>query len=327
MGSGSQESVQQHTHDLRSASRRSLWIALALIGSFMLVEVVGGLLANSLALLADAAHMVTDAAAIGLALFAMGFASRPASYSRTFGFYRTEVIAALLNALSMWLIAGWIFFEAYGRLFEPPEINAVPVLLVGSIGLLVNVAAAWVLKRSARDSLNVEGAFLHVLGDTLGSVGVIISGLLIITMGWQVADPIVGFTIGLLVLLSSGRLLWKTLHVLMQGTPSYLDLDLLCKHMEQVEQVTGVHDIHAWTVTTGYDVLSAHVTAEKAGSGKPDRLLKTLREIVASEFGISHVTIQLEESSADCDEWHHIAHDYDSEHDPASRETTRSGQA
>ena len=299
---------------------------MALIGGFMLVEVVGGLLANSLALLADAAHMVTDAAAIGLALFAMWFASRQASFSRTFGFYRTEVIAALLNALSMWLVAGWIFFEAYGRIYEPPEINAVPVLVVGSVGLLVNAAAAWVLKRSSTESLNVEGAFLHVLGDLLGSVGVIISGLLIITMGWQIADPIIGFTIGLLVLLSSGRLLWKTLHVLMQGTPPYLDLDRLCMRMEQVEHVTGVHDIHAWTVTTGYDVLSAHVTANTVEEIRPHGLLKTLREIVASEFGISHVTIQLEEESVDCEERHHIAHVYESEHDPASREPTRPRQ-
>lgn len=314
-----------HSHDFRANSRRSLWTALALIASFMLVEIVGGVIANSLSLLADAAHMITDAAAISLALFAMWIASRPESSSRTFGFYRTEVIAALLNALSMWLIAAWIFFEAYRRFFEPPEIQGTLVLGVGFVGLLANLAAAWVLKRSSKESINVEGAFIHVMGDLLGSIGVILAGILIIAFNWYIADPIIAIVIGILVLISSGRLLWKVLHVLMQGTPTHIDLDSLCQRMEQVDCVTGVHDIHAWTVTTGYDVFSAHVTADTSGDETSGQTLQALRDIASKEFGIAHVTIQLEKSQESCEEIHHIPHTHTKEeaNDSESRPDTR----
>ncbi len=293
----------------RAASRKCLWIALAMISGYMLVEVVFGLIANSLALLADAAHMVTDAAAIGLALLAMRIAERPPSTRRTFGFQRTEVLAALFNALGLWLVAAWIFIQAYRRFTSPPEVEGILMLGVGSVGLLVNLGAAWVLRRSAGQSLNVEGAFLHLLGDLLGSIAVVIAGILILSFGWFVADPIFGVIIGLLILLGSGRLLWKVLHVLMEGTPSRLDLQRLCRCLEQVEGVIGVHDIHAWSITTGYDVLSAHVTTDMATVEETKHLLQRLREVAAVGFGIAHVTIQLEYSSDErCAENHHIAH-------------------
>ena len=294
--------------DLRAASRRSLWIALALISSYIVVEVVGGLMANSLALLADAGHMATDAAAISLALLAIWVTTRPASNRRTFGFHRTEILAALLNAFSLWIIAAWVFFEAYGRFGEPPDVRGGLMLGVGLTGFLINLAAAWVLKRSAGESLNVQGAFLHVMGDLLGSIGVVVGGLLIIAFGWSIADPIFGVIIGSLILLSSGRLLWQVLHVLMEGTPSRLDLQRLCRRLEQVEGVTGVHDIHAWSITTGYEVLSAHVTANLAAIDNPGYILQHLRDIASGEFGINHVTIQLEDSPQACEEDHHIAH-------------------
>ena len=297
-----------HQRDFRAASRRSLWIAFALISSYMLAEVVGGLIANSLALLADAGHMVTDAAAIGLALLAMWIAARPATFRRTFGFHRTEILAAFLNALSLWLIAAWIFFEAYRRFMSPPEVQGVLMLSVGLVGLLVNVAAAWVLRRAAGESLNVEGAFFHVLGDLLGSIAVVAGSLLIITLSWYIVDPIFGVIIGVIILISSGRLLWKVLHVLMEGTPSSLDLQNLCRRLEEVEGVTGVHDIHAWTITSGYEVLSAHVTADLSAMDSSDHMLQHLREIAAREFGIAHVTIQLENSTDGCEENHHVAH-------------------
>jgi len=274
----------------------------------MVVEVGAGIWSNSLTLLADAAHMITDAAAISLALFAMWIASRPESFSRTFGFHRAEVIAALLNALVMWLIAAGIFFEASGRFSEAPEIQGMPVLVVGALGLVINVVAAWLLKRTSGASLNVEGAFVHVLGDLLGSVGVIVAALLIIAFEWRLADPIIGIIIGILLLLSSGRLLWKVLHVLMQATPTHIDLDGLCQRLERVAGVTGVHDIHAWTVTTGYDVFSAHVTADDVSARNRGQILLELRNIASQEFGISHVTIQLEDGQAECDEVHHRPH-------------------
>lgn len=297
-----------HGHAHREASRRSLSVALVLTFSYLIAELIGGLVANSLALLADAGHLLTDTAAIGLSLLAMWIAGRPASIQRTFGFQRTEILAALLNALSLWLIAAWVFFEASQRFGDTPDVQGAVTLGVGAGGLIVNLTVAWVLHRSAGESLNVEGAFVHVLGDLMGSAAVVMSGILIITLGLNVADPIFGIIIGVLILATSARLLWKVVHVLMEGTPAHLDLHRLCQRMEQLEGVTGVHDIHAWSITTGYEALSAHVTAEASALGNPGPVLRQLRHIASSEFGIAHVTIQLEDSLTGCLENHHIEH-------------------
>ena len=297
-----------HAHDHRSASRRSLSIALALIMVYMVVEVVGGLISGSLALLADAGHMLTDGAAIGLALLAIWVSGRPASIEQTFGFHRTEILAAMLNALSLWLISALIFFEASRRLNDDLQVDGGLMLGVGAVGLLVNLAAAWALHRSSGESLNVEGAFLHVVADLLGSVAVVAGGILVLAFEWNIADPIFGIVIGVLILASSLRLLWKVVHVLMEGTPSHLDLHHLCQRLEELEGVTGVHDIHAWTITTGYDALSAHVTADPTVMQDPNPVLQALRDIASSEFGIGHVTIQLEDSKDGCVEDHHIEH-------------------
>ena len=296
-----------HSHG-RAASRRNLTIALGLTVGYMVVELVGGFLANSLSLLADAGHMITDAGAIGLALLAMWIAGRPASIERTFGLHRTEVLAALANALALWLIAGLIFFESYRRFLDVPAVDGRLMLVVGGVGLLVNLAAAAVLRPSAKESLNVEGAFLHVVSDVLGSIAVIGAGLLILTTGWVLADPIFGAVIGLLIVISSARLLWKVLHVLMEGTSAHLDLHGLFQRLERLDGTIGVHDIHAWSITTGYDALSAHVTADAAALNNPGQVLERLRNIASQEFGISHVTIQLEDSEDGCVEAHHIAH-------------------
>jgi cobalt-zinc-cadmium efflux system protein len=297
-----------HHHQTRDASRRNLALTLGLTSGYMVVEVVGGLLANSLSLLADAAHMFADAAAIGLALLAIWVSGRPVSIQRTFGLHRTEILAALANALTLWPIAGLIFFEAYRRALDPPPVEGVLMLAVGAVGLLVNLAAAFLLHRSARESLNVEGAFLHVLGDLLGSIAVVGAAVVVLSTGWTLADPVFGFVIGLLILSSSARLLWKVLHVLMEGTPSHLDLHGLCQRLEQLDGITGVHDIHAWSITTGYDALSAHVTATPTVLSNLPSILEDMRNIAALEFGISHVTIQLEESDDQCREDHHIEH-------------------
>ena len=301
-------SEHSHGHDHRSASKRSLTISLVLIMLYMVVEVVGGLISGSLALLADAGHMLTDAAAIGLALLAIWVSGRPASIEQTFGFHRTEILAAMLNALSLWFIAALIFFEASRRFDDSPDIDGVLMLVVGVVGLFVNMAAAWVLHRSSGESLNVEGAFLHVVADLLGSVAVVAAGVLVMSFGWDIADPIFGIVIGVLILASSFRLLWKVVHVLMEGTPAHLDLHQLCQRLEELDGVTGVHDIHAWSITTGYDALSAHVTADAAVMADPNPVLQRLRAIASSEFGLAHVTIQLEDSMDGCVEDHHIEH-------------------
>ena len=315
----SQQSIPSppgHAHDHRSASRRSLSFALALIMVYMVVEVVGGLVSGSLALLADAGHMLTDGAAIGLALLAIWVSGRPASIEQTFGFHRTEILAAMLNALSLWLISALIFFEASRRFNDDLQVDGGLMLGVGGVGLLVNLAAAWALHRSSGESLNVEGAFLHVVADLLGSVAVVAGGILVLAFEWIIADPIFGIVIGVLILASSLRLLWKVVHVLMEGTPSHLDLHHLCQRLEELEGVTGVHDIHAWTITTGYDALSAHVTADPTVMQDPNPVLQALRDIASSEFGIGHVTIQLEDSKDGCVEDHHIEHPavHDSSH-------------
>ena len=297
-----------HAHGHRSASRRSLSFALALIMVYMVVEVVGGLISGSLALLADAGHMLTDGAAIGLALLAIWVSGRPASIEQTFGFHRTEILAAMLNALSLWLISALIFFEASRRFNDDLQVDGGLMLGVGAVGLLVNLAAAGALHRSSGESLNVEGAFLHVVADLLGSVAVVAGGILVLAFEWNIADPIFGIVIGVLILASSLRLLWKVVHVLMEGTPSHLDLHHLCQRLEELEGVTGVHDIHAWTITTGYDALSAHVTADPTVMQDPNPVLQALRDIASSEFGIGHVTIQLEDSKDGCVEDHHIEH-------------------
>ena len=295
-------------HEYREAGRRRLLIALALIVSYMVVEVAVGMLSGSLALLADAAHMLTDAGAIGLALFAIWISNRPASIKRTFGYYRTEVLAALFNAVSLWILAAWIFYEAYHRFRDVPEVAGGMVLIAGSAGLLVNVVAAWILHRSAGHSLNVEGAFRHIIADLLGSIGVVVSGMLTLVFGWWIADPILSVLIGVLILISSSRLVVNVFHVLLEGAPARIDMHRLCMALEDVPGVTLVHDIHAWTITSGYESLTAHVLVDPDYHGELESLRRQLQQIAYHDFGIAHITMQMEQSLEGCTERHHFDH-------------------
>lgn len=297
-----------HSDALRSASRRSLAGALVLISAYMVAEVVGGILSGSLALLADAGHMLTDAAAIALALAAMYLAGKAYTSRRTYGYYRLEILAALANALALWLIAAGVVWEAVQRLSEPPEVHAPIVLAVGAAGLVVNVAAAWMLHGAAKHSLNVAGAFAHVMADLVASVGVLISGGLIWAFGWRIADPIVSIFIGAIILASTWRLLARVVHVLLEGVPEHVDIRELCTRMEALEAVTLVHDIHVWTISPGNDALSAHVLVDPDYPEPLDPLLRRLRKIASEEFGIHHITIQIERSAEDCTEHHHFDH-------------------
>ena len=296
-----------HEDEYRAAPRRHLWIAFWLIVSFIGVEVVSSLLANSLALLADAGHMVTDAFAIGLALIAIWIASRPPSARMTFGFQRVEIIAASLNAVSLWVIAGWIFFDASRRFGAVPEVQGPLTLSVGAIGLGVNLAALLVLNPSRDESLNVRGAFLHVLGDAIGSAGVIAAGVLIIAFGWYIADPVIAVFIGAIILISSLRLAWETGRILMQGAPRGLNLGDLCTELEKTDGVMSIHDIHVWSVTSGYEVLTAHAELS-AGTDQERTVLESLRRTARDRFGIRHVTIQIDRPEDNCVERHHAVH-------------------
>ncbi len=283
--------------------------ALVLITGYMFAEVIGGILSGSLALMADAGHMLTDAASIGLALFALHFASRPESARRTFGYHRLEILAALLNALTLWLIAAWVVLEAFQRFREVPEVEGLLMLSVGAVGLVVNVLAAWILHRSAGHSLNVEGAFQHVIADLLGSVGVVISGSLVWAFGWTLADPVVSVIIAVLILLSTWRLLSKVVHVLLEGVPEHIDMYRLCSEMEDVDGVVLIHDIHVWTIAQGYDALAAHVLVDRERPAEDlEPLLRKLRKIASEDFDIQHITIQVEQSVDGCTEHHHVDH-------------------
>lgn len=288
----------------------------------MLAEVVGGIVSGSLALIADAGHMLTDALAIAMALGAMWVAERTATAERTFGFERTEVLAAMINTIALWLIAGWIVFEAYHRTVgtEDPHVDGLPVLIVGTGGFLINIAAAWVLHRSSGHSMNVEGAFQHVLADLMGSVGVIISAILILTLAqdnpadalwgfdWVLVDPILSVLIALLILWSSRHLMLSVMNVLLEGTPQHIDAYALCNEIEEVEGVTLIHDVHIWTITSGSEAFTSHILVDPSYEGGNEAIRNRILDIVHNDYGINHVTVQLEHTAATCKEDHHVDH-------------------
>ena len=272
-------------------------------------------MSGSLALLADAGHMLTDAAAIVMALVAMWIADRPASVERTFGYHRTEILAALANAFSLWVIAAWIVFEAYHRAFiEVPHVDGWPVLIVGAGGLLINIVAAWILHGSSEHSLNVEGALQHVIADLLGSVAVVISAILILTLEGTVenifvVDPILSVIIALLIVWNTRHLMGRVTNVLLEGVPEHIDVYQLCYDIEEVEGVTLIHDVHVWTINQGNEAFTAHILMDPSYHEDDQVPLERIKDIVHSH-GIGHATVQLERSVANCreEEFHHVGH-------------------
>ena len=309
---GHDHSGHDHAAELRGASKRSLAFSLALISSYMVAEIVGGILSGSLALLADAGHMATDALAIVMALTAMWLGERAASATRTFGYYRTEILAALANVVGLWLIAAWICLEAYHRFHELNaghlEIEGPLVLYVGFGGLAVNIVAAFLLHRASGHSLNVEGAFQHVLADLLGSVGVVISAALIMAFDWTIADPIISLVIVALILNGTRGLIGRIVNVLLEGAPENLDVYKLCSDIEDVEGVTIIHDVHVWTITSGMVAFTAHILIDPDYPGNRDDLLRRIKDLAHENFGITHATLQVEESVLGCKEDHHVDH-------------------
>jgi cobalt-zinc-cadmium efflux system protein len=276
----------------RTTETRRLALALAITAIYFFAEVVGGLLTNSLALLSDAGHMLSDVAALSLSLFAFQIARRPATAKKTYGYHRLEILAALINGLVLWLIVGVIFNEAYRRLLNPPEVRSLGMLAVSGVGLMVNVVAGLILYGCDRESLNMRGAFLHVLGDALGSVGAVVAALIMLFTGWFLADPVVSFLIGLLILYTSWDLIRESVDILMQSVPRGIDVEEVQTAMEQVSGVVKVHDLHVWSVTSGVFTLSAHavISPEKDSHA----ILDQIEEKLKSQFCIEHTTIQLE---------------------------------
>ncbi len=281
----------EHDHG-RGADRRALMVVFALTAGFMVVEAVGGLVTGSLALLADAGHMLSDAFSLGLALFAVWLAGRPATPNRSFGYKRAEILAALANGTTLVAISIWIFVEAYQRLWEPPEILGGWMLAVATLGLLVNVAGVLILSRSGGESLNLQGAMRHVLADVLGSAGAIVAALVILTTGWRYADPLISALIGLLVLASSWRLLRESTNILLEGTPRGIDAEDVGRKMAGAPGIQEVHDLHIWTITSGFPALAAHVLVGHDEDCHARR--RELEDLLKHEYGIEHTTLQVD---------------------------------
>jgi cobalt-zinc-cadmium efflux system protein len=289
-----------HDHDhhhARSASKTRLLFALVLAGGYMLAEAAGGWWTNSLALLADAGHMLSDVAALALSLAALWIAERPADSKRTYGYYRAEILAALVNGAALGAISIYIFIEAVRRLAEPPQVLGGWMLAIAAGGLVVNLAMLGILSGGKSASLNIRGAWLHVLTDTLGSIGAIVAALLIWRYHWNWADPAISIAIGLLVIYSAWHLLLESAAVLMESAPRGIDVDQVRDAIASTAGVIAVHDLHVWTITSGFDALSAHVVVPDGQP--PGPLLAELRASLHDRFGIDHITIQIEPEGFD----------------------------
>ncbi|MBR0965641.1 cation transporter [Bradyrhizobium diazoefficiens] len=278
---------------------RLAW-ALGLTATYMVAEVIGGLVTGSLALLADAAHMMTDVGGLALALLAIRFAEREATPQRTYGYLRMEVLSALTNTVVLLLLTVYILYEAYQRFQSPPEIRSGPMLAVAAIGLVVNLISMRLLAGGSSESLNVKGAYFEVLSDMLGSIGVIVASLLVMWKGWVLADPIIGAGIGLFIVPRTWTLLKQVTHILMEGTPPNVDLGILERKLMEIAGVTAVHDLHVWTVTSGFDAMSGHLVVADMSRGS--EVLREARRVMKDNFGIDHVTVQIEDEAIRAEE-------------------------
>jgi cobalt-zinc-cadmium efflux system protein len=269
-------------------------LSLGLTGLILAAEIIGGLWTGSLALLSDAAHVFLDVLALGMSYVALRLAALPPDDRHTYGFHRLQVLAALANGATLLLVAFGIFREAWARLHHPAPVLAGPMLVVAVVGLVVNLVVAFVLREHDHHDLNVRSAFLHVLGDALSSVGVIVAGAIILVTGWTLVDPLVSVLIGLVILVGSGRVLRESVHILIEGSPEGLAATSVAEVMRQVPGVSEVHDLHVWTVSPGYVALSAHVVLADQALSQSQQVMDGLKQGLADKFGIEHTTIQFE---------------------------------
>jgi len=283
---------QGHSHTPASKNKMRLVIVLVLTTVYLVAEVVGGLLTHSLALLADAGHMLTDVAGLGLALMAIQFAERPATPERTYGFYRVEILAALTNAVVLIGISIYILYEAYQRFRNPPEVQSGAMLAVAAVGLVVNIVGIRLLSAASEESLNMKGAYFEVLSDMLTSIGVLVAAFIMLTTGWYYADPIISAGIGLFILPRTWMLLKDAVGVLLEGTPSDVNLTTLRESIATVPGVASVHDLHVWCLTSGVNAMSVH--AVLADHALHDQVLAAVQQRVTLDFKIAHATVQVE---------------------------------
>lgn len=277
-----------------SGGKRGLLIALSITAMMMAAEIVGGLMANSLALLSDAGHMLTDTLALALSFFAMKFATLPATERRTFGFYRLEILAALANGVVLVVVSLFIMYQAYKRILHPQPVESVLMLGVAGLGLLVNIAGALFLTKYRKTNLNIRGAFLHIVGDALSSVGVIAGGIIILYTGWYVVDPILSVLIGLAIIIGAGALVMESVNILLESAPTHVSVAAVAGEMEKVKGVREAYHLHIWTITSGVYAMSAHVLIDDQLVSRSREIIDDLRRLLAERFKIMHSTIQLE---------------------------------
>ncbi|TMN23373.1 cation transporter [Lentibacillus cibarius] len=285
-----------HTH---GANKKTLLISFIIITAYMIVEAIGGFVTNSLALLSDAGHMLSDAISLGVGFFAFVVGEKVANYSKTYGYKRFEILAAVFNGVVLIAISLYIFYEAYKRFTNPPEVASTGMLVIAIIGLVVNIVVAVIMMRGGdtEENLNLRAAFLHVLGDLLGSVGAIIAALLIMFFGLGWADPLASVIVAVLVLISGWRVTKDAVHVLMEGTPKNVELDDIVQTIESLPEIVDIHDLHVWSITSGENALSCHAVVDGNMSiNKSQQLLQTIEHELEHK-GIGHVTIQMESKS------------------------------
>ncbi len=279
---------------LAGMEQRRLKLTLVVVVVVMVSEVVGGLLSNSLALLGDAGHMLVDALALTLALFAMSVAGRPSTPGRTYGYHRVEIMAALANGVTLVLLSFWIFYEAYQRFLEPPTVKTPLMLAVATIGLVANLAGVLLLRQVSHEQLNVKAAFWHIMGDTLSSVGVIVAAVIISVTGWSTADPIAAVLIGAIILWGSVRIVRESADILLEATPKHVETENVVAAIMNVPGVEDTHDVHIWTITSGLYSLSAHLVVNDQAVSQGSKIVDLVNQELARRFSITHTTFQME---------------------------------
>ncbi|WP_226658829.1 cation diffusion facilitator family transporter [Pseudalkalibacillus hwajinpoensis] len=288
--------ADKHSHDHghhHSANKKALFISFLLIASFMVLEVIGGFVTNSLALLSDAGHMLSDTVALGMSLLAFKLGEKASDQEKTYGYKRFEILAAFLNGIALIAISFYILWESIQRFIDPPEVASTGMLIIAAIGLLVNILVAWILmKGDTSENLNLRSAFLHVLGDLLGSIGAIIAALLIMFAGWNYADPIASAIVAVLVLVSGIRVTKDSFHVLMEGTPSNINLEEVKSTIVEIDGVQSIHDVHIWNITSDFPSFTCHIVVRQTCDR--DQLLQLIGKKLQEQFDLTHTTIQME---------------------------------
>ncbi|WP_430487898.1 cation diffusion facilitator family transporter [Priestia flexa] len=285
-----------HFDRQREGNQKGLLIALCITAGIMILEFIGGLVTNSLALLSDSGHMLSDTSSLALSLVAIWFANRAASSEKTYGYYRFEVLAALFNGVTLFVIAGFIIYEAYERVLHPQTVASGMMMVIAAIGLGANLLSAWSLLRQGdvKDNVNLRSAYLHVLGDALGSVGALVAGLLMLLFNWYIADPIISVVVALLILKSAWGVLTHSVHILMEGSPAHVDTNEIKGLLKEIDGVKDVHDIHVWTITSGLHSFSCHL--QVSDDQDCQAILQKALNLVKEQCGIEHSTIQVEKS-------------------------------